>query len=97
MESVWFYVLCFYIWKMFGKFMLVPGTTRGTFNYTEETHCIRRNSIQKTTEKNSEAFTNTILQKKEQMQQHLLLVVSIFSNVKQFIKGYLQIRKHNQL
>lgn len=34
--------------------------------------------------------------KKEQMQQHLLLAVSIFSNVKQLIKGYTQIRKHSQ-
>ncbi len=35
--------------------------------------------------------------KKEQMQQHLLLVVSIFTNVEQLVKGYLQIRKHNQM
>ncbi len=34
MESMWFYVLCFYIWKMFGKIMLVPGITRGTSNFT---------------------------------------------------------------
>ena len=51
MESMWFYVLCFYMWKMFDKFMLVPGITGGTSNYTEETLYIRRNSIQKTTEK----------------------------------------------
>lgn len=98
MESVWFYVLCFYMWKMFDKFMLVPGITGGISNYTEETLYIRRNSIQKTTEKNSEAFINSCCQKqKEQMQRHLLLVVSIFTNVKEFVKGYLQIRKHNQM
>lgn len=51
MESVWFYVLCFYIWKMFGEFILVPDIPRGTSNFTEETHYIRRNSIQKMTEK----------------------------------------------
>lgn len=34
--------------------------------------------------------------KKEQLQKHLLLAVSIFSNVKQLIKGYTQIRKHSQ-
>ena len=35
--------------------------------------------------------------KKEQMQQHLLFVVLIFTNVEQLVKGYLQIRKHNQM
>lgn len=31
------------------------------------------------------------------MQQHLLFVVLIFTNVEQLVKGYLQIRKHNQM
>ena len=35
--------------------------------------------------------------KKEQMQQHLLFVVLIFTNVEQLVKCYLQIRKHNQM
>ena len=87
----------FYIWKMFGKIMLVSGITRGASNFTEETHYIGRNSISKMTEKIPGVRRFQASETKEQMQQHLLLAVSIFSKVKQFIKGYLQIRKHNQL
>ena len=82
---------------MFGKIMLVSGITRGASNFTEETHYIRRNSISKMTEKIPGVRRFQASETKEQMQQHLLLAVSIFSKVKQFIKGYLQIRKHNQL
>ena len=82
---------------MFGKIMLVSGITRGASNFTEETHYIGRNSISKMTEKNPGVRRFQASETKEQMQQHLLLAVSIFSKVKQFIKGYLQIRKHNQL
>lgn len=77
--------------------MLVSGITRGASNFTEETHYIRRNSISKMTEKIPGVRRFQASETKEQMQQHLLLAVSIFSKVKQFIKGYLQIRKHNQL
>ena len=77
--------------------MLVSGITRGASNFTEETHYIGRNSISKMTEKISGVRRFQASETKEQMQQHLLLAVSIFSKVKQFIKGYLQIRKHNQL
>lgn len=82
---------------MFGKIMLVSGITRGASNFTEETHYIGRNSISKMTEKIPGVRRFQASETKEQMQQHLLLAVSIFSKVKQFIKGYLQIRKHNQL
>ena len=96
MESVWFYVLCFYIWKMFGKLMLVPGITRGYFQLYRRNTLYRKKLDSKNDRKNSEAFINSCCQKqKEQMQQHLLLAVSIFANVKQFVKGYLQIREHN--
>lgn len=77
--------------------MLVSGITRGASNFTEETHYIGRNSISKMTEKIPGVRKFQASETKEQMQQHLLLAVSIFSKVKQFIKGYLQIRKHNQL
>jgi hypothetical protein len=77
--------------------MLVSGITRGASNFTEETHYIGRNSISKMTEKIPGVRRFQASETKEQMQQHLLLAVSIFSKVKQFIKGYLQIRKHNQL
>lgn len=77
--------------------MLVSGITRGASNFTEETHYIGRNSISKMTEKIPDVRRFQASETKEQMQQHLLLAVSIFSKVKQFIKGYLQIRKHNQL
>lgn len=77
--------------------MLVSGITRGASNFTEETHYIGRNSISKMTEKIPDVRRFQASETKEQMQQHLLLAVSIFSKVKQFIKGYLQIRKHNQM
>lgn len=77
--------------------MLVSGITRGASNFTEETHYIGRNSISKMTEKIPGVRRFQASETKEQMQQHLLLAVSIFSKVKQFIKGYLQIRKHNQM
>ena len=77
--------------------MLVSGITRGASNFTEETHYIGRNSISKMTEKIPGVRRFQASETKEQMQQPLLLAVSIFSKVKQFIKGYLQIRKHNQL
>ena len=77
--------------------MLVSGITRGASNFTEETHYIGRNSISKMTEKIPGVRRFQASETKEQMQQHLLLAVSIFSKVKQFIKGYLQIQKHNQL
>ena len=75
--------------------MLVSGITRGASNFTEETHYIGRNSISKMTEKIPGVRRFQASETKEQ--KHLLLAVSIFANVKQLIKGYTQIRKHNQL
>lgn len=75
--------------------MLVSGITRGASNFTEETHYIGRNSISKMTEKIPDVRRFQASETKEQ--KHLLLAVSIFANVKQLIKGYTQIRKHNQL
>ena len=82
---------------MFGKIMLVSGITRGASNFTEETHYIGRNSISKMTEKIPGVRRFQASETKEQMQQHLLFVVLIFTNVEQLVKGYLQIRKHNQM
>ena len=98
MESVWFYVLCFYIWKMFGKIMLVPGITRGYFQLYRRNILYRKKLDLKNDRKKFGAFIKPRCQKqkKEQLQKHLLLAVSIFSNVKQLIKGYTQIRKHSQ-
>lgn len=97
MESMWFYVLCFYIF-IYGRYSLSSCSDfGGASNFTEETHYIGRNSISKMTEKIPGVRRFQASETKEQMQQHLLLAVSIFSKVKQFIKGYLQIRKHNQM
>lgn len=43
MESMWFYVLCFYIWRTFGKFMFVSSSFPGdAFNLIEEMYCIKK-------------------------------------------------------
>ena len=95
MESMWFYVLCFYIF-IYGRYSVSSCSDfGGASNFTEETHYIGRNSISKMTEKIPGVRRFQASETKEQ--KHLLLAVSIFANVKQLIKGYTQIRKHNQL
>ena len=95
MESMWFYVLCFFYIFIYGRYSVSSCSDfGGTSNFTGETHYIGRNLISKTKEKIPGVRRFQASETKEQ--KHLLLAVSIFSNVKQLIKGYIQIRKHSQ-
>lgn len=65
MESMWFYVLCFYIWKMFGKLMLMPGITRGYFQLYRRNTLYRKKLDSKNDRKKFGAFIKPRCQKQK--------------------------------
>ena len=65
MESVWFYVLCFYIWKMFGKLMLMPSITRGYFQLYRRNTLYRKKLDSKNDRKKFGAFIKPRCQKQK--------------------------------
>ena len=101
MESMWFYVLCFYIF-IYGRCSVRSCSClalRGVLPTLQKKHIIlyRKKFDLKNDRKIPGVRRFQASETKEQMQQHLLFVVLIFTNVEQLVKGYLQIRKHNQM
>lgn len=65
MESMWFYVLCFYIF-IYGRYSVSSCSDFGaTSNFIGETHYIGRNLISKTKEKKFRAFVDFRHQKQK--------------------------------
>lgn len=79
MESMWFYVLCFYIWRTFGKFMFISSSfPRGCFQLDRRNVLyLRRNSIQKTTEKNLSVQNAWLRKEKTHAAAHILQICTL--------------------